>query len=149
MKSINKSIQKIYPWYTTLGQYQGGQANPELYPIFFLLSFVFLALLLFLYTYQEYIFLTLQIRLFIFKCDIRIFHRIQCSQCSSQIFHSEQCHSGITLAPQRIKEKMSSSNIMAKVQRNPARDQLISHLIFKDALLRIYRIKLYIKEKSR
>ena len=55
---------------------QGGQANPELYAIFFLLSFVFLPLLLFIYIYQEYIFLILLIRHFISKCDIRIFHRI-------------------------------------------------------------------------
>ena len=35
---------------------QGGQAKPELYAIFFLRSFVFLSLLLFLYIYQGYIF---------------------------------------------------------------------------------------------
>ena len=55
---------------------QGGQANPELYAIFFLLSFVFLSLLLLIFIYQEYILLILLIRLFISKYEIRIFHRI-------------------------------------------------------------------------
>ena len=35
---------------------QGGQAKPELYAIFFLHSFVFLPLLLFLYIHKGYIF---------------------------------------------------------------------------------------------
>ena len=54
----------------------GGQANPELYAIFLLLSFVFLSLLLFIYVYQENIFLILLIRHFISKYYIMIFHRI-------------------------------------------------------------------------
>ena len=58
------------------GEKPGGQANPELYAIFFLLSFVFLSLLLFIYIYHEFIFLILSIRHFVSKCDIRIFHRI-------------------------------------------------------------------------
>ena len=55
---------------------QGGQAKPELYAIFFLHWFVFLPLLLFLYIYLRYIFLTLIIRPFISKCANRKFHRI-------------------------------------------------------------------------
>ena len=57
-------------------QMQGGDADQELYAIFFLCLFVFLLLLLFPYIYHLSIFLIYFISLFIFWCYIRIFPRI-------------------------------------------------------------------------
>ena len=61
---------------------------------FFIYLFLFLLWLLLFFIYQEFILYTTSIRLFIFECDIRMFHEVWRILFFPHISHSKQCHSG-------------------------------------------------------